>query len=66
MVTTGEPVRVLDQWQQDHRIGPCIDAAEQQQPVTIDDTLFEQRWDGFGVQAEAAGVPQHALPATAR
>jgi GAF domain-containing protein len=56
MVVAGEPVRILDEWQQLEKIGPCIDAAEQQQLVTIPDTRSEQRWEGFGARAASVGV----------
>jgi GAF domain-containing protein len=56
LVTTGEPVRALDEWQQIQSIGPCIEAAEQQEPVMIRDTRAELRWDGFGPRAAAIGV----------
>jgi GAF domain-containing protein len=56
LVIAGEPVRILDEWQQDRKIGPCVDAAEQQQRMKIDDTTSEQRWDGFGARAEEVGV----------
>ncbi len=56
VVVAGEPVRILDEWQQDQGFGPCVDAAEQQQLVTVEDTRSEQRWDGFGARAAALGV----------
>lgn len=56
VVMAGEPVRILDAWQQSQGMGPCVDAAELQQPVTIHDTGSEQRWDGFGARATSLGV----------
>lgn len=56
LVTTGEPVRVLDEWQQIQSMGPCVEAAVQQAPVVVRDTRSEQRWDDFGHRAAAIGV----------
>ena len=66
VVTTGEPVRILDEWQQSQSMGPCVEAAEQQQPVTIRDTRSEQRWDGFGARAAVARRAEHGLPSALR
>jgi GAF domain-containing protein len=54
--SVGEPTRLLDEWQQEHRVGPCIDAAQQQQIVDIVDTAGEHRWSGFGDRAYEVGV----------
>jgi GAF domain-containing protein len=56
IATTGEPVRALDHWQQDHGLGPCVYAAQHQQPVRIPDTRLEERWAGFGPRAVLEGV----------
>ena len=52
----GAPPHRLDAWQQEHGVGPCIDASRDQATVQVDDTGTEQRWPGFGALAVETGV----------
>ena len=54
--TTGRPPQLLDQLQQKLKDGPCIDAAEQQTLIRIDDMRRESRWPDFAAEAESLGV----------
>ncbi len=54
--TTGQPPQLLDQLQQKLKDGPCIDAAEQQTLIRIDDMHRESRWPDFAAEAESLGV----------
>jgi GAF domain-containing protein len=54
--TLGAPPHILDSLQQQTGTGPCIDAARAQSVITIDNTLTEDRWAGFGQKAAELGV----------
>jgi GAF domain-containing protein len=54
--TTGRPPQLLDQLQQKLNDGPCINAAEQQILIRIDDMHGESRWPDFAAEAESVGV----------
>ncbi len=47
----GVPPHRLDAWQQEHGVGPCIDASRDQVAVQVDDAAREARWPGFGALA---------------
>jgi GAF domain-containing protein len=53
---TGEPPKILDFFQQAQGAGPCIDAAEQQTVIRIEDTADDARWPEFCVHAASLGV----------
>jgi GAF domain-containing protein len=53
---TGRAPHLLDVVQQERNTGPCIDAAECQEPVRMDDARADDRWDGFGDHAAQVGV----------
>ena len=54
--TLGEPPHRLDLMQQDTGQGPCIDAANNQTVITIDNTLTDPRWPEFVERAADLGV----------
>jgi GAF domain-containing protein len=54
--TTGSPPARLDQLQQESGDGPCVDAAQQQAVIRIEDTRYERRWPGFCAEAADLGV----------
>jgi GAF domain-containing protein len=54
--TTGRPPQLLDQLQQKLKDGPCLNAAEKQSLIRIDDMRYESRWPGFAEEAENLGV----------
>jgi putative methionine-R-sulfoxide reductase with GAF domain len=54
--TTGRPPQLLDQLQQKLKDGPCINAAEKQALIRIDDMRHERRWPGFAEEAQNLGV----------
>lgn len=53
---SGRPALVLDQLQQKLGDGPCIQAAQRQALICIDDMHGEDRWPEFAAGAVAAGV----------
>jgi GAF domain-containing protein len=53
---TGRAPHVLDLVQQENESGPCIEAAQHQEPVRVDDARVDGRWDGFGAHAARVGV----------
>jgi GAF domain-containing protein len=52
----GRPPQQLDVLQQRIGLGPCIDAANEQVTLRIDDTEVEPRWRRFCTEAAALGV----------
>ena len=46
----------LDVLQQATGIGPCVEAAEQQIPLFIEDTRTEERWPEFARRAHSGGI----------
>jgi GAF domain-containing protein len=54
--TTGAPPERLDQLQQKLGDGPCIDAAQQQTVIRIEDTRSDRRWPDFCAEAAGLGV----------
>ena len=54
--TIGEPPHTLDLLQQHLGVGPCIDAAQLQTIVRVDDMSAAQRWPTFVGSATARGV----------
>jgi GAF domain-containing protein len=54
--TTGAPPQRLDQLQQKLGDGPCIDAAQQQTVIRIEDTCADRRWPDFCAEAAGLGV----------
>jgi transcriptional regulator with GAF, ATPase, and Fis domain len=57
--TTGRAPQVLDRLQQKLGDGPCINAAQRQTIIRIDDTRHDERWPD--VTAEAANLGVHSL-----
>jgi GAF domain-containing protein len=53
---TGRAPHLLDVVQLAKKTGPCIEAAQRQQPVRMDDARADRRWDGFGERAVEVGV----------
>jgi GAF domain-containing protein len=53
---TGEPPRVLDEFQQRRRTGPCVDAAAEQVVIRIEDCASEPRWPQFAELACSLGT----------
>ena len=56
LATTGAPPQRLDELQQELGDGPCVDAAERQTVVRIEDTHSERRWPDFCAEAVDLGV----------
>jgi GAF domain-containing protein len=54
--TTGAPPQRLDRLQQKLGDGPCIDAAQQQTVIRIEDTRADRRWPDFCAEAAGLGV----------
>lgn len=54
--TIGKPAEVLDAFQQNMGVGPCIDAAREQSVIRTEDSDTETRWPAFTRRAEALGV----------
>ena len=54
--TLGEPPHQLDLLQQDTGQGPCIDAANDQTVITVDNTITDSRWPEFAERAADLGV----------
>lgn len=54
--TTGTPPQRLDRLQQKLGAGPCVDAAQQQTVIRIEDTCAESRWPDFCGAAAGLGV----------
>jgi GAF domain-containing protein len=54
--TTGPPPELLDRLQQQLGNGPCINAAQRQTVIRIDDTRHDDRWPDFSVEAAKIGV----------
>jgi GAF domain-containing protein len=54
--TTGPPPQLLDRLQQELGDGPCINAAQQQAVIRIDDTRHDKRWPDFSAEAANLGV----------
>lgn len=54
--TLGEPPAALDLLQQSTGTGPCIDAAQEQVVITIDNTVTDSRWPKFTTRATELGV----------
>jgi GAF domain-containing protein len=54
--TTGNPPHLLDLLQQRLKSGPCLEAAEQQAVIRIDDTTTDPRWPDFMPEAVKLGV----------
>ena len=46
----------LDVFQQHAGVGPCIEAAQRQVPLFIEDTLNDKRWPEFGRRADSGGI----------
>lgn len=53
---TDEVVLLLDRVQREEGEGPCLDAAEQDEVICIDDTITEARWPKFAARAAELGV----------
>ena len=53
---TGRPPELLDELQQKLGGGPCVDAAQQQVLIRIDDMRRESRWPDFAAEAGNVGV----------
>lgn len=49
--TTGAPPQRLDRLQQKLGAGPCVDAAQQQTVIRIEDTCSDRRWPDFCAEA---------------
>jgi transcriptional regulator with GAF, ATPase, and Fis domain len=54
--TTGSPPHLLDLLQQKLKSGPCLEAAERQTILRIDDMRTEDRWPRFVPEAMELGV----------
>lgn len=54
--TAGDPPYALDLLQQRLGDGPCMQAARDQNVITVPDTKLETRWPGFGSSAAGLGV----------
>jgi GAF domain-containing protein len=54
--TTGAPPQRLDRLQQKLGSGPCVDAAQQQTVIRIEDICADKRWPDFCAEAAGLGV----------
>lgn len=54
--TTGAPPQQLDRLQQKLGDGPCVDSAQQQTVIRIQDTRADRRWPDFCAEAAGLGV----------
>jgi GAF domain-containing protein len=56
LATSDRRAALLEQLQDEHGEGPCVDAFEDKQPVWADDLGHEQRWPAFSPAAAAGGL----------
>jgi GAF domain-containing protein len=54
--TTGHPPQALDRLQRKAGDGPCINAAQQQAVIRVDDIRRDTRWPAFSAEAAKLGV----------